>query len=231
LLSAIEIVTRPGSVCDAQPPRAVSAGNVETSQRIVDLVLGALAQAAPDRIPAASAGSMSNVLFGDDARAYYETIAGGAGAGPNADGASGIQTHMTNTRNTPIESLEAVMPVRVTRYGLRRQSGGGGKTTGGDGLVREIELLEPLTITLIGDRRRRPPYGLAGGGPARVGHDTLVRDGAEHELPSKIVLKAQPGDRLRIETPGGGGHGDSRRAGFWAAILSGAPLTREDLGG
>ena len=230
LLAPIEILTRPGSLCHAKAPRAVSAGNVETSQRIVDVVLGALAQAAPDRIPAASAGTMSNLLIGDDSRAYYETIAGGAGAGPHGHGASAIQTHMTNTKNTPIESLEATMPLRITQYAVRRATGGGGTSNGGDGVVRELELLQPLTVTLVGERRRRPPYGLLGGGPGIVGIDSVTRDGVTRRVPAKISFEGRTGDVIRIETPGGGGHGDTRRAGFWAAILSGAPLSRTDLG-
>lgn len=230
-LTPIEILTQPGSIVDAEPPCAVAAGNVETSQRIVDVLLGALGQACPDRIPSASAGSMSNLIIGDASAAYYETIAGGAGGGPHGAGASAIQTHMTNTRNTPVESLEAAMPVRVVRYAIRRGSGGGGTQKGGDGLVRELELLAPQTITLVGERRRRPPYGLAGGGPGIVGEDSLTRDGVKRRLPSKLVFDAAAGDHLRIETPGGAGYGDARRGKFWAAVLSGAPLTSEDLGG
>ncbi len=228
-LRPIEIETRPGSIVDATPPRAVAAGNVETSQRIVDVLLGALARAQPEAVPAASAGTMSNVVLGDDAAAYYETIGGGAGGGPAGAGASAIQTHMTNTRNTPIEALEATAPVRVTRYAIRRGSGGGGTHPGGDGIVRELELTAPQTVTLVGERRRRPPYGLAGGGPGQPGVDTLTRDGVAHRLPAKIVFEAAVGDRLCVETPGGGGFGDSRRGAFWAAVLTGAPLRREDL--
>src|SRR5262249_29261571 len=163
----LEVIAPEGCVLAARPPRAVAAGNVETSQRVVDVVLGALAQALPGRIPSASAGTMSNLLFGDDGRAYYETIGGGAGGGarggggsPSAAGASALQTHMTNARNTPIEVLEEVLPVRVVRYARRRGSGGGGLHAGGDGIVRELELLAPTTVTLVGERRRRPPYGL-----------------------------------------------------------------------
>ena len=231
LLAPVTVETRPGSICDAQPPCAVSAGNVETSQRLVDLLLGALHLACPAKIPAASAGTMSNLLLGDDSSAYYETIGGGAGGGPTRAGASSIQTHMTNTRNTPIEILENVVPARVVTYAVRRGSGGGGTQAGGDGIMRELELLAPLTVTLVGERRRRPPYGLSGGGPGRVGEDTLVRDGKSHALPGKVVLEARAGDRLRIETPGGGGFGDARRAKVWAAVLSGQALTLKDLGG
>src|SRR5206468_12088499 len=141
----LEVVAPEGSLLHARPPRAVAAGNVETSQRIVDVVLGALAQALPERIPAASAGTMSNVLFGDDQFAYYETIGGGAGAGPGGAGASAVQTHMTNTRNTPVEVIEQTLPVRIHRYARRRGSGGGGSHAGGDGIVREFELLRDTT--------------------------------------------------------------------------------------
>ena len=168
----LEVIAPDGCISNAQPPRAVAAGNVETSQRIVDVVLGALAQALPARIPAASAGTMSNVLFGDDQFAYYETIGGGAGASPSAAGASALQTHMTNTRNTPVEALEQALPLRLMRYARRRGSGGGGVHAGGDGIVREFELLAPMTVTLIGERRRRPAVRPRGRrtGHARRGH-------------------------------------------------------------
>jgi N-methylhydantoinase B len=211
-------------VLDAQPPRAVAAGNVETSQRVVDVVLGALAQALPDRIPAASSGSMSNLLFGDDKLAYYETIAGGAGASAQGPGASCIHTHMTNTRNTPVEALEQALPVRVLEYARRRGSGGGGVHAGGDGVVRAIELLADATVTIIGERRRRPAYGLQGGGPGQPGSDTLQRGDREVKLPGKVTFVARAGDRLTIRTPGGGGHGDAMRGKFWASVLSGEPF-------
>ena len=220
----LEVIAPDGSVLSALPPRAVAAGNVETSQRVVDVVLGALAQALPGKIPSASAGTMSNVLLGDDERAYYETIGGGAGASPTAAGASALQTHMTNTRNTPIEVLEQTMPVRVIRYARRRGSGGGGSHAGGDGIVRELELLAPMTVTIIGERRRRPPYGLSGGGPGTVGEDTLQRGERIVKLPGKVSFAAHAGDRLTIATPGGGGHGDPMRAKFWASVLGGEAL-------
>ena len=221
----LEVIAPEGCVLAARPPRAVAAGNVETSQRVVDVVLGALAQALPQKIPSASAGTMSNLLFGDDERAYYETIGGGAGASPFAAGASALQTHMTNTRNTPIEVLEQTLPLRVLRYARRRGSGGGGTHAGGDGIVRELELLAPSTVTLVGERRRRPPYGLSGGGPGSVGEDTLRRGDVVVRLPGKITFAARAGDRLTIATPGGGGHGDPMRAKFWASVLTGEPLT------
>jgi len=221
LLGPIAILLRPDTLLAAAPPSAVSAGNVETSQRVVDVVLGALAQALPGRIPAASAGTMSNLLLGGEGWAYYETIAGGAGGSPTGDGATAIQTHMTNTRNTPVEELERALPVRVTRYAVRRGSGGGGQHRGGDGVYREFELLADAEVTLVADRRRRPPYGLAGGGPGLAGEDTVTRDGRTVRIPSKILLHLRRGDRLAIATPGGGGHGDPLRAQFWASILPG----------
>jgi N-methylhydantoinase B len=215
ILAPIEVVLAPGTIVSANPPRAVAAGNVETSQRIVDVVLGALAQALPARIPAASSGSMSNLMFGgtSDGKpfAYYETIAGGSGAGPNSLGARAIHTHMTNTWNTPVEALEHALPVRVRRYAVRRGSGGFGARNGGDGVEREIEFLAPATVTLIGERRRRFPYGLDGGGPGSPGEDRIVRGGREVRLPSKVTFEAEAGDRLTICTPGGGAHGKPPR--------------------
>ena len=196
-----------GSLLNARRPAAVAAGNVETSSRVVDVVLGALAQAIPERIPAASHGSMNNLALGStDPVApwdYYETIGGGMGAGALGGGWSGIQTHMTNTLNTPIEVLESRFPLRVTRYGLRRGSGGVGARPGGDGLVREIELLGATQVTLLSERRRIAPWGMAGGGPGAPGLNRL--NGTE--LLGKVTLSAKAGDRLTIETPGGGGWG------------------------
>jgi len=185
----------------------VAGGNVETSQRIVDVLLHALARAAPDRVPAASAGSMNNLALGGLGFAYYETLAGGAGAGPHGPGLSAVHTHMTNTMNTPVEALEAYYPLRVRRYAVRRGSGGRGRHRGGDGVVREIELLVPTEVTLLAERRRVPPYGLAGGGPGAVGRDWIARDGRARRIPAKTTFAAEPGARLRIETPGGGGFG------------------------
>jgi N-methylhydantoinase B len=209
ILEPIEVRAPAGTIVAARPPRAVGAGNVETSQRIVDVLLGALAEALPGRIPAASAGTMSNLMIGspETPSSYYETIAGGAGGGPLRGGASALQTHMTNTWNTPIEALEHALPIRVRRYARRRGSGGGGAHPGGDGVVRAIELTAPAQVTLIGERRRRPPYGLRGGGPGALGEDTLCRAGRVVRLPSKLSFHAQPGDLLTIATPGGGGWG------------------------
>jgi N-methylhydantoinase B len=197
-----------GSVVNATAPAAVAAGNVETSQRIADVLLGALAQAAPDRVPAASQGTMNNVLIGNDDFTYYETVAGGQGARPYRDGQSGIQTGMTNTQNTPIESLHTHYPFRVTAYTLRRGSGGDGRFRGGDGIRREIEFLVASTLSLMGERRRNAPWGLAGGEPGAVGEDWLIRaTGNRERLPGKVTTDVSAGDRLLVLTPGGGGWG------------------------
>lgn len=197
-----------GSIVNASPPAAVAAGNVETSQRIADVLLGALAKAVPDRVPAASQGTMNNVLIGNDQFAYYETVAGGQGARPYRDGQSGIQTGMTNTQNTPIESLHTHYPFRVTAYTLRRASGGSGKFRGGEGIRRELVFQEPATLSLMGERRRNAPWGLAGGEPGAVGEDWLIRrTGEEQRLPGKVTVEVGAGDRLIVLTPGGGGWG------------------------
>jgi N-methylhydantoinase B len=213
LMDPIEVRAPEGSVVNARPPAAVAAGNVETSQRIVDVLLRALAQALPQRIPAASSGTMNNLSFGGmDPRtgepfAYYETIAGGMGARPSADGLSGVHTHMTNSLNTPIEALESAYPVRVRRYSLRRRSGGEGKFRGGEGIVREIEFLTEVRGSILSDRRRFGPYGLAGGKPGRPGVNQLTVQGRKRKLPGKAAFTAPRGSVLRIETPGGGGWG------------------------
>ena len=201
-----------GSIVGARPPAAVAAGNVETSQRIADVVLGALAQAAPDRVHAASQGTMNNVLMGSGGTVYYETIAGGEGGGPHRPGQSGIHTGMTNTRNTPIEALETHYPFRVIAFGLRRGSGGAGLHPGGEGIVREIEFLEPGELSLMGERRRHQPWGLAGGAPGACGEDWLIHpDGTRDRLPGKVTLRVDAGERLRVLTPGGGGWGNPNR--------------------
>ena len=197
-----------GSLVNANPPAAVAAGNVETSQRIADVLLGALAQAAPDRVPAASQGTMNNVLIGNDDFAYYETVGGGQGARQQRAGMSGVHTGMTNTKNTPIESLEAHYPFRIVRYGLRSGSGGGGLFSGGEGIEREIEFQAAASVSLMGERRRNQPWGLAGGDPGATGEDWLVRkDGTRERLPGKTTIEVRPGDRLLVLTPGGGGFG------------------------
>lgn len=213
LMRPVEVLTRPGSVVAAKSPAAVAGGNVETSQRIVDVLLRAFAQMLPERIPAASSGSMSNITIGGmDHRtgqpyAYYETIAGGSGARPNGNGIAGVHTHMTNSLNTPIEALEYAYPFRVLQYTYRRNSGGAGKYRGGDGLVREIELVDPAQITILSDRRVFAPYGLHGGSEGAKGRNALVENGVESELPGKCNRRAGAGAVLRIETPGGGGWG------------------------
>jgi N-methylhydantoinase B len=201
-----------GTVLNPRPPAAVAGGNVETAQRVVDVLLGALAQAAPDRVPAASAGTMNNWTFGGlrpdgTPFAYYETLGGGMGARPTLDGLSGVQVHMTNTLNTPVEAFERQFPVRVRCYGLRRGSGGAGLRRGGDGLIREIEFLEPATVSILSERRARAPYGLRGGQSGQPGSNTLTRAGAARILGGKATVEVEAGDLLRIETPGGGGWG------------------------
>jgi N-methylhydantoinase B len=209
----VRVLAPRGSMLDAEPPHAVAGGNVETSQRIVDVVLGALAQALPDRIPAASLGTMNNLTIGGldpergTAFAYYETVGGGAGAGPEGDGLSGVHVHMTNTLNTPVEALEYAYPFRVRRYGLRPGSGGLGAHRGGDGLIREIEFLCPAAVTILSERRRTMPYGLNGGKPGAPGRNVLIRDGKEQDLPGKVQFEARQGDVLSMRTPGGGGWG------------------------
>jgi N-methylhydantoinase B len=209
----VQVLVPRGCFLDAEPPHAVAGGNVETSQRVVDAVLGALAQALPDRVPAASQGTMNNVAVGgyDQGRnapfAYYETVGGGAGAGPAGDGISGVHVHMTNTLNTPVEAMEYTYPVRVRRYSLREGSGGAGKHWGGDGLIREIEFLCPATVTILSERRRTAPYGLHGGSPGMQGRNVLIRDGVEQDLPGKAEFQVGPGDVLSLRTPGGGGWG------------------------
>ena len=207
-------VTAPeGSIVNATRPSAVAGGNVETSQRITDVILGALSRALPERIPAASQGTMNNVTLGGvDPRtgrrfAYYETIGGGMGARNGLDGISGVHTHMSNTRNTPVEALEHYLPVRIRHYGLRQGSGGTGRWRGGDGIVREYEMLTETAVTVLSERRKGAPYGAAGGNAGTPGRNTAIRSGAEERLPGKATVTLAAGDRLRIESPGGGGYG------------------------
>lgn len=213
----VTVIAPEGTVVNARRPSAVAGGNVETSQRITDVILGALGRAVPDRIPAASQGTMNNVtLGGTDPRtgqpfAYYETIGGGMGGRNGLPGISGVHTHMSNTRNTPVEAIEHYLPVRIRRYGLRRGSGGAGEFPGGDGIVREYEMLTETAITVLSERRRTVPYGAAGGEPGACGVNTAIRAGREEKLPGKAWLTLGAGDRLRIESPGGGGYGAVRR--------------------
>jgi N-methylhydantoinase B len=202
----ITLAAPPGCLLNARRPAAVAAGNVETSTRVVDVVMGALSQALPLRIPAASHGSMNNVAMGARGASpwdYYETLGGGMGAGAAGGGLSAVQTHMTNTRNTPVESLEMHFPLRVRRYELRRGSGGGGCHPGGDGLRREFQFLAPTEVSLLTERRRHRPWGLAGGGDGAPGENRL----GGRRLPAKTSFRAAAGERLVIETPGGGGWG------------------------
>jgi len=215
ILRPLTLETPEGSIVDARPPSPVAGGNVETSQRIVDVLLRALAKAVPERVPAASAGTMSNLTIGGmDPRTgepftYYETAAGGMGARPGLNGISGVQTHMTNSLNTPIEALEYAYPLRVRRYAYRDGSGGAGQFQGGDGLIREVELLADAQVTLLADRRKFSPYGLQQGDDGAPGRASLVTpdQGGESELAGKCSTRVSKGSLLRIETPGGGGWG------------------------
>jgi N-methylhydantoinase B len=224
VMRPIRVVTRPGSIVDAQYPAPVVGGNVETSQRLVDVVFGCLAQLLPDRVPAASCGSMNNVTFGGTdlrprsisgdeqsgrAFAYYETLAGGTGAASDTLGADALHTHMTNTLNTPIEAFEHAHPVRITRYAIREGSGGAGKSGGGNGIIRAYTFDAPATVTLLTDRRVHRPYGLAGGEAGAAGVNTLTHtDGSIQKLPGKTTVEIKPGQTLTIHTPGGGGFGN-----------------------
>jgi N-methylhydantoinase B len=216
LMRPIRVLAPEGTIVNARPPAAVAGGNVETSQRIVDVLLRALAQAIPDSIPAAASGTMNNLTIGGiDPQtgkpfAYYETIAGGMGARPTKHGVSGVHTHMTNSLNTPAEALEYTYPLRVRRYSLRSGSGGAGKHRGGDGIVREIEVLTDCDVTLLADRRTRGPWGLAGGGAGAPGKASVIRAGGSvEEMPGKFSTRLKKGERIRIESPGGSGWGQS----------------------
>jgi N-methylhydantoinase B len=216
LMRPIRVIAPAGTVVNARPPAAVAGGNVETSQRIVDVLLKALAQTLPGRIPAAAAGTMNNLTIGGiDPRtrepfAYYETIAGCMGARPGKAGVSGVHTHMTNSLNTPAEALEYAYPLRVRTYSLRPESGGRGKHRGGDGIVREIEVLADAEVTLLADRHTHGPYGLSGAADGMPGKATIIRgNGAMQTLPGKCNVRLRKGERIRIETPGGGGWGEA----------------------
>jgi N-methylhydantoinase B len=220
LMRPIRVIAPEGTVVNARPPAAVAGGNVETSQRIVDVLLRALAQAVPERIPAPASGTMNNLTIGGvDPRtgrpfAYYETIAGGMGARPGKSGVSGVHTHMTNSLNTPAEALEYAYPLRVRRYSLRSGSGGAGTHRGGDGIIREIEVLTDCEVTLLADRRARGPWGLAGGKAGAPGKTSVIRSGgAVEEMPGKFSTRLRKSERIRVESPGGGGWGQSTQSG------------------
>jgi N-methylhydantoinase B/oxoprolinase/acetone carboxylase alpha subunit len=210
----VTVVAPAGTVVAARLPAAVGAGNVEVSQRVADVCLGALAQAVPERVGAAGQGTMNNVLVGGpepEPWVYYETVAGGQGGRPSGGGMSGVHTAMTNTKNTPVEALERAYPMRVLRYGLRRRSGGAGRHPGGDGVERDLLVLVDCTASLITERRTTPPWGLAGGEPGAPGEDWLLRGGDEsraERLPDKCTVRLRAGDVLRLRTPGGGGWGE-----------------------
>jgi N-methylhydantoinase B len=215
VLLPVKVIIPADSVLDPGSPHAVAGGNVETSMRIVDVVYGALAQAAPNLIPADSQGTMNNLTFGgihpshNRPFAYYETMGGGSGAGPQSVGAHGVHCHMSNTLNTPVEALELSLPVRIRRYAIRRGSGGDGLFRGGDGLERELEFLSSAQVTMLSDRRRMPPHGLAGGKAGACGENTLYnRENPQgFRLSGKATLPVLPGDVLSVKTPGGGGWG------------------------
>jgi N-methylhydantoinase B/oxoprolinase/acetone carboxylase alpha subunit len=210
----VRVVAPPGTVVAASPPAAVGAGNVEVSQRVADVCLGALAGPCPDRVPAAGQGTMNNLLVGGAGWVYYETVAGGQGGRPGGPaGMSGVHTAMTNTKNTPVEALERAFPMRVLRYRLRRGSGGAGAWPGGDGVERDLLLLEDATVSLITERRASRPWGLAGGGPAAPGENWLLPAGDEaraERLPDKCTIRTSAGDVVRMLTPGGGAWGSPR---------------------
>jgi N-methylhydantoinase B len=217
LMEPVEVIAPRGTIVNALHPAAVAGGNVETSQRIVDVLFRALHQALPQKIPAASQGTMNNLTIGGiDSRtnqefAYYETVAGGMGARPHSDGMSAVHTHMTNSLNTPAEALEYAYPLRVRAYRIRKGSGGRGKQKGGDGVVREIETLVPARMSLLSDRRARAPYGLDGGEDGSAGRDHIIHHGRARAIASKGSWQLETGDRVRIETPGGGGYGKDKK--------------------
>ncbi|BAI80247.1 N-methylhydantoinase B [Deferribacter desulfuricans SSM1] len=216
LLRPIKLKTRKGSIVDAKFPASVAGGNVETSQRIVDVLLGALSRALPNEIPAASQGTMNNITIGGiDEKSgqpftYYETIGGGMGASSFANGESAVHSHMTNTLNTPIEALEFTYPMMVEEYSIRKNSGGQGKYRGGDGIIRQIRLLNDAEVTMLTERRIFSPYGLNGGEPGKCGANIVISNGEKREIPGKFNINLKKGDIIRIETPGGGGFGKSK---------------------
>ena len=216
-MTAVRLLLPEGTVVNARPPAAVAAGNVETSQRITDVLLAAFAEALPDLVPAHSQGTMNNTTVGGvdprsgDAFAYYETMGGGMGAGPTGDGLSAVHVHMSNSLNTPIEALEHAYPLRVTRYEIRRGTGGTGVHRGGDGVRRDLMVLGSARVALLSERRAAGPEGARGGGNGAPGENVLIRGGVEEPLPSKATFSVEAGDVVSIRSPGGGGWGDPSR--------------------
>ena len=215
-MECLRVVVPPHSIVNASPPASVAAGNVETSQRITDVLFAAFRQALPEIVPADSQGTMNNLTLGGiDPRtsrpfAYYETMGGGMGATSHGDGLSGVHVHMSNTLNTPVEALEHAYPVRITHYSLRRDSGGAGEQRGGDGIRRDIELLVDADVSLLSERREIAPHGIHGGSAGARGENLLVREGVAQKLPSKTTFRARAGDTLSVRSPGGGGCGQTR---------------------
>ncbi len=209
----VRVIAPEGLIVNAVYPAAVSGGNVETSQRIVDVLYGALAKALPGKVPAASGGSMNNLTMGGadpetgEQFAYYETIACGMGARPGKDGISGVHTHMTNSLNTPVEVLENQLPIRILSYSFRKNSGGKGKFTGGDGIEKSIEFLTDASLSLISERRQIAPYGLKGGKPGKPGENLIFRNNSSGKLNAKFNISVTKGDVFTVRTPGGGGYG------------------------
>lgn len=221
IMRAVELVLPPKSVINASKPYGLAGGNVETSQRIADVLMGALSSALPDIMPAASQGTMNNISFGGIDFAYYETLGGGSGAGPQGSGESGVHTHMTNSLNTPVEALEIDFPIEIQEYSLRRGSGGNGRFNGGDGLIRSYKFLKDADVSILSERRRNRPYGLQGGVPGKQGENILFKNpesglkesGKTIDLGSKCNVEVKTGDVLTIKTPGGGGYGENHQEG------------------
>ena len=220
----VTVAAPEGSLLNPDPPAAVVGGNVETSQRVTDVVFAALAEAAPERVPAGGQGTMNNLVVGSPAFAYYETVGGGAGATAGADGLSGVQVGMTNTLNTPVEAVEAEYPLRVERYALRGGSGGAGRHRGGDGLVRSVTVETAATVSLLTERRRHAPRGVVGGEDGQPGVNRI--DGAD--VPAKVTREVDPGTTVTVETPGGGGHGAPADDGGTNRNVDGDPSADDD---
>ncbi|MCP5054956.1 MAG: hydantoinase B/oxoprolinase family protein, partial [bacterium] len=211
VMRAVDLVLPKESIVNASKPRGLAGGNVETSQRITDVLLGAFSKALPGKIPAASQGTMNNITFGGRGFAYYETVGGGSGAGSSYHGESGVHTHMTNSLNTPVEALEIDFPVEIVNYSIRENSGGKGKFNGGNGLTRTYKFLEDVNVSILSERRLNQPYGLHDGEPGEAGENTLLRAGENGDseefqtvkLGSKVNTEVKAGDVLIVKTPGG----------------------------